>query len=148
MSGLELQEHLRSQNIAIPVIIVTAHANVPMAVDAMRNGAIDFIEKPFEGSVLLGRVRKALAHDARHWGRDSERKIYSERLDSLTPREREVLDLVVDGMLNKQIASQLGISMKTVEHHRARVMEKMQAESLAELVRMTMSLTEDQPPEE
>ena len=148
MSGLELQKHLRSENIAIPVIIVTAHANVPMAVDAMQNGAFDFIEKPFEGSVLLGRVRQAIAHDARHQVQDRQRKTSSKRLDSLTPREREVLDLVVTGMLNKQIAGELGISMKTVENHRARVMEKMKAESLAQLVRMTMTLVDEVVPEE
>jgi two-component system response regulator TtrR len=148
MSGLELQERLRAEDIAIPVIIVTAHANVPMAVDAMQNGALDFIEKPFEGSALLSRVRRALAHDARHRVRDGERKACSERLESLTPREREVLDLVVEGMLNKQIAAELGISMKTVEHHRARAMQKMQVESLAHLVRTMMSLAGDEPPKD
>ena len=148
MSGLELQEHLRSENIAIPVIIVTAHANVPMAVDAMQNGAFDFIEKPFEGSVLLGRVRQAIAHDARHQVQNGQLKTCSKRLNSLTPREREVLDLVVTGLLNKQIAGELGISMKTVENHRAKVMEKMKAESLAQLVRMTMTLVDDVVPEE
>jgi two-component system, LuxR family, response regulator FixJ len=148
MSGLELQEHLRSENIAIPVIIVTAHANVPMAVDAMQNGAFDFIEKPFEGSVLLGRVRQAIAHDARHQVQDKQRETSSKRLNSLTPREREVMNLVVHGLLNKQIAGELGISMKTVENHRAKVMEKMKAESLAQLVRMTMTLVDDEVPEE
>jgi two-component system response regulator TtrR len=148
MSGLEVQKHLRSENIAIPVIIVTAHANVPMAVDAMQDGAFDFVEKPFDGSALLSRVRKAIAHDARHQVRDGQRKVGEQRLSSLTPREREVLNLVVDGMLNKQIAAELGISMKTVEHHRANVMQKMQAESLAHLVRITMSLADDDVQEE
>ena len=148
MSGLELQKHLRAEKIALPVIIVTAHANVPMAVDAMQNGAFDFIEKPFEGSVLLGRVRQAIVYDARHQVEDKQRKVCTKRLDSLTPREREVLALVVDGLLNKQIAGELGISMKTVENHRAKVMEKMKAESLAQLVRMTMPIMNDAAPEE
>jgi len=146
MSGLELQEHLRSKKIAIPVIIVTAYANVPMAVDAMRNGAFDFIEKPFEGSVLLGRVRQAMAYDTRHQVEDKQRRTSRIRLNSLTPREREVRDLVVGGLLNKQIAGELGISMKTVENHRARVMEKMKAGSLAELVRTTMPVMNDVGP--
>ena len=143
MSGLELQEHLRSKNITIPVIIVTAHANVPMAVEAMHNGAFDFIEKPFEGSVLLGRVRQAMAHDATHRVEGRRRRITHKRLNSLTPREYQVLSLVIDGLLNKQIAAKLGISMKTVENHRAKVMEKMKAESLAQLVRMTMGVVDD-----
>jgi len=143
MSGLELQEHLEAERIGIPVIIVTAYANVPMAVRAMQGGAFDFIEKPFEGAVLLGRIRRALAREAEaHLDQDRRRKI-TRRLQTLTPREREVMDLVVDGLLNKQVAAELGISMKTVENHRARVMQKMKAESLAELVRMVITAGQD-----
>lgn len=139
MSGLELQEHLRSERINIPVILVTAYANVPMAVRAMQDGAFDFIEKPFDGSALLTRIRRAMAHDARVRVDEKQVRQIERRLESLTPREREVMELVVDGLLNKQIAGELGISMKTVENHRARVMDKMNAESLAELVRMAMT---------
>ena len=138
MSGLELQEHLQSRRIGIPVIIVTAFANVPMAVRAIQAGAFDFIEKPFEGAALLTRVRRALAQDEqiRADGEDTEEAC--RRLALLTPREREVMNLVVDGMLNKQVAADLGISMKTVETHRARVMDKMGVQSLAELVRLAI----------
>ena len=141
MSGLELQQRMRAERILIPVIIVTAFANVPMAVRAIQAGAFDFIEKPFEGADLLERIRRALAQEHAQRGDECSRREVERRLASLTPREREVMDLVVVGKLNKQIARDLGISMKTVENHRARVMEKMQAESLAELVRMTLGAT-------
>jgi len=138
MSGLELQEHLRAERVRMPVIIVTAFANVPMAVQAVKAGAFDFIEKPFESADLLARVHKALAH-AGDLRRDKQQvEAIRRRLSALTPREREVMDLVVAGRLNKQIAAELDISMKTVENHRANVMRKMRAESLAELVRMAM----------
>jgi len=142
MSGLELQQHLRAERIGIPVIIVTAFANVPMAVQAIKAGAFDFIEKPFEGSELLARVRRALALAERADTDERRAGEIRSRLAALTPREREVMELVVAGRLNKQIAGELGISMKTVENHRARVMEKMNAESLAELVRMAMDAGE------
>jgi len=139
MSGLELQEHLRAERINLPVVIVTAYADVPMAVRAMRAGAFDFIEKPFEGSALLDRVRRAMTCDDDMRLDDAKRRRLNARLESLTPREREVMELVVAGLLNKQVAAELGISMKTVENHRARVMEKMKAESLAGLVRAAMT---------
>lgn len=143
MSGLELQEHLEAERIGIPVIIVTAYANVPMAVRAMQAGAFDFIEKPFDGAVLLGRIRRALARNAEARIDQARQRKITKRVASLTPRERQVMELVVDGLLNKQVAAELGISMKTVENHRARVMEKMKAESLAELVRMVIAAGPD-----
>ncbi|QNN23421.1 response regulator transcription factor [Planctomycetales bacterium ZRK34] len=135
MGGLKLQETLRDNGHPIPVILLTAHGDVPMAVKAMRAGAFDFIEKPSNDHVLLDRIAKALQREQKL--RDNEQVVQEVEsgLSELSPREREVMELVVTGMLNKQIAAELGISIKTVEVHRARVMEKMQAESLAELVR-------------
>jgi len=138
MSGLELQEHLRAERIRIPIILLTAHADVPMAVRAMRGGAFDMIEKPCRDQVLLDRVRQAVDEDARARVDDRLVKESSDRIGCLSPREREVMELVVAGMPNKQIADALKISIKTVEVHRARVMEKTGAQSLAELVRMAM----------
>lgn len=138
MSGLELQELLVSRGITLPVIIITGHGDVPMAVRAMKSGAIDFIEKPFNDEVLLDGIRNALALDERRRGAQQERSQVMERLIHLTPREHEVMLMVTDGKSNKEIANELGVSAKTVEAHRARVMEKMQASSLAELVRMAM----------
>ncbi|MEZ6197825.1 MAG: response regulator transcription factor [Planctomycetota bacterium] len=138
MSGMQLHARLRERDFRIPVIIVTAHSDVPMAVAAMRSGAFDLIEKPFSDQVLIDRVREALEHDA-----EEHRAILAEsdiraHLESLSPREREVMDFVVGGCLNKQIATKLDLSIKTVEVHRSRVMQKMEARSLADLVRMAM----------
>lgn len=138
MSGLELQEVLGERGITVPVIIITGHGDVPMAVRAMKAGAIDFIEKPFNDELLLEAIRRALALDERLRGLHLERAEVADRLAQLTPREREVMDMVTDGKSNKEIAGDLGVSAKTVEAHRARVMEKMQAGSLAELVRMAL----------
>jgi FixJ family two-component response regulator len=140
MSGLELQEELVRRGIRMPVILVTGHGNVPMAVKAMRSGAFDFVEKPFEGPFLLERIRLAIAADVEARGDESRLRELRDRVARLTPREREVMALVVEGMLNKQIAASLNISMKTVENHRAHVMEKLGANSLADLVRMAVSL--------
>ncbi len=142
MGGLELQEALRAKGIDIPVIIMTGYADVPMAVRAMQAGALDFIEKPLNEQRLLERVRKAIEHEKElNRARDQIEPI-RERIASLTPREHDVLKLVVAGCLNKQIARQLDLSMKTVEQHRARVMIKMEADSLAELVRMAITAGE------
>jgi len=138
MSGLELQEVLAERGITVPVIIITGHGDVPMAVRAMKSGAVDFIEKPFNDELLLESIRRALSQDERQRHLQLERAEVAERLVQLTPREREVMDMVTDGKSNKEIASDLGVSAKTVEAHRARVMEKMQAGSLAELVRMAL----------
>lgn len=134
MSGLELFEELRQRHCTLPVIFITGHGDVPMAVAAVKRGAVDFIEKPFGDRAMLGLIEESLARE-----RDSrqQRQLEAEtarRLADLTQREREVLDLIIAGKLNKQIADLLGISIKTVEVHRARVMEKMGASSLAELV--------------
>ncbi len=139
MSGLELQEHLVRRQIHIPVIIITGHGDVPMAVRAMKAGAVDFIEKPFNDELLLESIRKALAADEKQRGLQSQRAGIASRLAHLTPREHEVMEMVTEGRSNKEIALDLGVSAKTVEAHRARVMEKMEAASLAELVRMVIA---------
>jgi len=141
MSGLDLQEHLRRQKIRIPVVMLTAYATVPMAVRAMHAGAFDFLEKPFEDDELLDRVQRAMAYEADQRADDAWRDRVRARLDRLTPREREVMDCVVEGLLNKQIADRLSISPKTVESHRAAVMSKMEAGTVAELVRMALAVT-------
>jgi RNA polymerase sigma factor (sigma-70 family) len=140
MSGLELQEHLTERSIRIPVVIITGHGDVPMAVRAMKGGAIDFIEKPFNDEVLLDAIRRAISYEEQQRSHDSEHLQIRERLSNLTPREREVMAMVTEGKSNKEIANALGVSAKTIEAHRARVMEKMQAGSLAELVRMVLAV--------
>lgn len=139
LGGLELQEKLIEMGSTLPIIFITGHGDVPMAVDAMQKGAIDFIQKPFRDQDLLDRIGEALKTDQE---RRTERQEHAEvqtRIDRLTKREHEVLDLVVTGKPNKVIAYELGVSQRTVEIHRARVMEKMQARSLADLVRMHMA---------
>ncbi len=138
MSGLELQEHFVQHQIKIPIIIITGHGDVPMAVRAMKAGAVDFIEKPFNDELLLESIRNALLLDVEQRSTQSERAEIATRLAHLTPREHEVMEMVTDGRSNKEIAVTLGVSAKTVEAHRARVMEKMQADSLAGLVKMAM----------
>ncbi|MEJ2611006.1 MAG: response regulator [Candidatus Thiodiazotropha sp.] len=139
MSGLELQEYLRVKQIAIPVIIITGHGDVPMAVRAMKAGAVDFIEKPFNDELLLESIRHAMALNVKQRDMQSQRAEIATRLARLTPREHEVMVMVTNGKSNKDIAAVLEVSSKTVEAHRARVMEKMGAESLAELVRMAIN---------
>jgi two-component system response regulator FixJ len=140
LGGLELQDELISRGNSLPIIFITGHGDVPMAVDAMQKGAIDFIQKPFRDQELLDRVRDALSTDQQlREERDRHAEVES-RLQRLTKREREVFDLVVTGKPNKVIAYELDVSQRTVEIHRARVMEKMEAKSLADLVRMHISL--------
>jgi len=135
MSGIELQETLAAKGIQIPIIIVTGYGDVPTAVRAMKKGAVDFIEKPFNDQEMLDRIQVAIERDAKIRREQTLREQLAERLTALTPREKLVMSLVVDGLSNKEIARDLGISPRTIEVHRAKVMEKMQAGSLAELVR-------------
>ncbi|MCB1762067.1 MAG: response regulator transcription factor [Gammaproteobacteria bacterium] len=139
MSGLELQEHFLKHQINIPIIIITGHGDVPMAVRAMKSGAVDFIEKPFNDELLLESIRNALALDTEQRKTQAERAEIATRLANLTPREHEVMEMVTAGKANKEIAQALGVSAKTVEAHRSRVMEKMQADSLADLVKMAVA---------
>lgn len=145
MSGLDLQTELGKRDIRLPVIIITGHAEVPVAVRAMKSGAFDFIEKPFSDQLLLDRISRAIESDTQARHTRSEHAGVAVRLAQLTPREREVMDLVIAGKANKVIAAELGLSPKTVEVHRAHVMKKMQAESLADLVRLGL-LSENEPP--
>lgn len=140
MSGLDLQDRLNERGETMPTIIITGHADVPVAVRAMKAGAMDFVEKPFSNQMLLDRIRDALEADDAHRTTTQQVEQIEKRLSRLTPREREVMDLVVQGRLNKQIAADLGLSHKTIEVHRAHVMEKMEAETLADLVRMAVAV--------
>ena len=138
MSGLELQAYLAREEIRIPVVIITGHGDVAMAVRAMRAGALDFIEKPFNDEALIASLRAALDADQRRRVDRLQRAEIARRLAELTPREHEVMVMVTEGRSNREIAAGLGVSTKTVEAHRARVMDKMRAQSLAELVRMCL----------
>lgn len=140
MSGLELQEKLRSQGSRLSVIMMTAFADVPMAVRAMHQGAVDFIEKPFNEQALLECIQRALDRDAKAREENDSALVIEQRFEKLTRREREVAQLVVQGRSNKQIASSLNLSIKTVEQHRAKAMDKMDADSLAALVRMALEV--------
>lgn len=140
MSGLELQRELSRRAIALPVIILTGHGDVQIAVRAMKAGAYDFVEKPFNNDLLLGSIQSAVAENRHADGMRSQRNEIVGRQESLTPRERQVFEILVSGETNKGIARRLDISERTVEIHRAKVMEKMRAKSLAELVKMAMTL--------
>ena len=140
MSGMELQQKLMDMRAKLPIIFITGHGDIPMAVEAMQRGAVDFIPKPFRDDELLDRINKALDNDRKN--RDSlvEREVIEERIEKLTPREKQVMELVVQGKANKVIAGDLEVSQRTVEIHRARVMEKMQVRSVAQLVRMVLQI--------
>lgn len=138
MDGLELQRRLHEMGTALPVIVMTGHGDVPLAVEAMKAGAIDFIEKPFDDEILLSAIRSALARRARDSERDARRAAIRDRVQRLSEREGEVLERLVAGKVNKVIAYELGISPRTVEIYRANVMTKMQADSLSDLVRMVL----------
>ena len=142
MSGLDLQQQLNLRGAVIPVIFITGHGDIPMAVEAMQHGALDFLPKPFRDQDLIDRIQRALEKDRETRAALGQRARNRERLASLTPREREVLTLVATGKANKAMAAELGLSQRTVEIHRARVMEKMGASSVAQLVRMVLDLEE------
>jgi len=144
MSGIELQQQLNLRGATIPVIFITGHGDIPMAVEAMQHGAFDFLQKPFRDQDLIDRIQRALERDARNRNSLAQHARIRERFGSLTPREREVLTLMTRGKPNKVMAAELGVSQRTVEIHRARVMEKSGADSLAQLVRMVLDLEEEQ----
>jgi two-component system, LuxR family, response regulator FixJ len=147
MSGLELQRHLNRMGSMVPVIFITGHGDIPMAVQAMKEGAFEFIQKPFRDQDLLDRINHALKQDAENRNTVARRAEVLHRLESLTPRERQVMDMVVEGAANKVIAIDLHLSERTVEIHRAKVMEKMGARSVAHLVKLHLALiVEAQPP--
>jgi FixJ family two-component response regulator len=145
MSGLELQHVLNERHIGIPVVIMTGHGDVPMAVRAMKEGAVDFVEKPFKNDVLLERVKDGLKRDVEARAKSRHVAEAASRIASLTQREREVMDLLIQGKRNKTIASELGISNRTVEAHRAKIMEKMQAHSISDIMRVTYAANDNAP---
>jgi len=143
MNGMELQRKLNERNSILPIIFVTGHGDVPMAVEAMQQGAVDFVQKPYREQDLLEKITSAFALDKGNRESLQQRQVIASRLQSLTPRELDVLRLMVEGKANKVIAIDLDISQRTVEIHRARVMEKLEANSLAHLVRMVMAVDAD-----
>ena len=140
MSGLELQERLNERGSSLPIVFITGHGDVPMAVEAMKRGAVDFIQKPFRDQELLDRINLAIEQNRRRREAEETKQDIAERVSSLTRREREVMDMVIQGKANKVIAIDLGLSQRTVEVHRSHVMDKMRARTLAELVRMNTTL--------
>jgi two-component system, LuxR family, response regulator FixJ len=143
MSGLEVQQQLNRRGSMLPVIFITGHGDVPMAVQAMKEGAFEFIQKPFRDQDLLDRINHALKQDADNRTNAARRSEVQHRLESLTPREKQVMDFIVDGSANKVIAIDLGLSERTVEIHRAKVMEKMGARSIAHLVKLHLTAADD-----
>lgn len=142
MSGLELQEYLKCRDVEIPIVFVTGHGDVPAAVSALKGGAVDFIQKPFSYKEVLSIIEKAFERDAKNREKRTRQSRIAGRLATLTEREQEVLQRVIEGKPNKIIAAELDVSMKTVEFHRAKVMEKMGVTSVAELVQFAMQQSE------
>ena len=140
LSGMDLQKELILRNYVIPIIFITGHGDIPMSVQAMKTGAVDFLAKPFDDGSLLNAIKEALLRDSQVRADFDEKKHIMQRLDSLTTREHEVLSYLITGMLNKQIAYELSISERTVKAHRKQVLDKMGVDSIAELVRMTEKL--------
>jgi len=139
MSGLELQEELNRRKLNLPVIMITGHADVPLAVRAMKAGAVEFIEKPVAGEILVAAIKAALHLGVQSHAREAETKAAQEVLQSLTPREREILEMLVKGLANKAVAQQLGISHRTVELHRAHIVQKLNAKNLSAMVRLVLA---------
>lgn len=144
--GLDVQRILNERGSLLPIIFVTGHGDVPLAVDAMKHGAVDFVQKPYREEELLDKIKAALAEDSQHRDSLRERHEILERIESLTPREREVMDRIVNGEANKVIAAELGISQRTVEIHRSRVLHKMGTHSVAPLVRMVLAARDETGP--
>ncbi|WP_198264444.1 response regulator transcription factor [sulfur-oxidizing endosymbiont of Gigantopelta aegis] len=140
LSGLDLQARLTAEKICPPIIIITGHGDVPMAVRAVTAGAVDFIEKPFNNQSMLDNVHRAIEQDAKQRGESSRLQDIEQRYNDLTPREKEVLQCVIEGKRNKIIAAEMSISQSTVEAHRSKVMEKMTANTLSDLMRMSLLL--------
>jgi FixJ family two-component response regulator len=140
LSGIELQKELVRKGISLPVIFITGHGSIPMSVKAMKNGAVDFLPKPFDDKELLSAIGQAIDKSAQLRKNEAEKIKIQRRVDTLTPREYECLRWVITGMLNKQIASKLSVTEKTIKVHRGRLMHKMQAISVAELIRLTQKV--------
>jgi FixJ family two-component response regulator len=146
LSGLELQQRLNEQRAGIPIVFITGHGDVPMAVNAMKSGATDFIQKPFRDQDLIDRIHKALAQDREQRASRAQEKVMRQRLALLTPRETDVMQRVIRGQANKVIAMDLGVSQRTVELHRARVMRKLKMRSIAQLVAAVGKLADETAP--
>lgn len=143
ISGIDLQEAMAAKGIRLPIVFISGHGDIPMAVRAVRAGAVDFLEKPFSDQTLLDRVQKSIELD-RRWRREArDRDVVRSRMAQLTPRELEVMECLVAGKVNKIIARELDLSTRTVEIHRARVLQKMEADNVSQLVRLVLSIRED-----
>jgi FixJ family two-component response regulator len=145
MNGLDLQQELIQRRFDLPIIVLTGYADVPAAIRALKSGAVEFLEKPVEDDVLLEQIRRALALDAQRRPQRGEDEVIRKRIERLSPRELEVLRLVIDGLSSKEIGQRLHVTCKTVEAHRLRIMRKMEAEGVADLVRVVVGFESREP---